>query len=369
MVDVANLNVRFNTTQLRKADDAIKSLITQTARLDKNLTQLRTTTTSLTPVFSRHANAVGKLTTRYGNLSTVLSSRVNRNFQTFGTRLNQVGSRLGMSAAQAQAFGATLGQTSARLMSNAAAAERASGEMAEMGADSLQAAAGVDRLANGLGKATQRQEQFGRGARRTGEQMQKNTGIAARLQAIFASFVTIYTIRVITEYADRWVSLNNFMNAVSDTALVAQDRLQGIADIARSTGGELQTVGTAFNRFIRATENIDVSDDTLLRYIQAFVRSGFLAGATAHELNGAMRQLGQGLQAGALRGDEFNSVAEQAPLLITAIADVLHTTRGELREFAATGGITTEVILQSLELLATRTEREWEEITFTFAQN
>ncbi|MGK3946524.1 tape measure protein, partial [Streptomyces caeruleatus] len=62
-----------------------------------------------------------------------------------------------------------------------------------------------------------------------------------------------------------------------------------------------------------------------------------------------MVQLGQGLSAGALRGDELNSVMEQLPRLGQALTKHLGITAGALRDFASTGQLTTEIIQKALE--------------------
>lgn len=74
-----------------------------------------------------------------------------------------------------------------------------------------------------------------------------------------------------------------------------------------------------------------------------------LSGANAAESAGAFLQLSQALGAGALRGEEFNSVAEQAPAVLTAIAKVMGEPVGSLKELAKEGKITREVVLKALQ--------------------
>lgn len=78
-----------------------------------------------------------------------------------------------------------------------------------------------------------------------------------------------------------------------------------------------------------------------------------LAGANAQESAGAFRQLAQALGSGALRGDEFNSIAEQAPLVLQAVADETGIAVGALRDFAAEGGITADIVIKALKRIET----------------
>mgnify|MGYP000645726663 CR=1 FL=1 len=92
-------------------------------------------------------------------------------------------------------------------------------------------------------------------------------------------------------------------------------------------------------------------------------------GKPISEVNGAIRQLSQGLAAGALRGDEFNSVAEGAPKVMDALTKSLKMTRGELREFAATGGITAEILVDAVSQYSTEAQRLADATGTTFEQN
>ena len=88
------------------------------------------------------------------------------------------------------------------------------------------------------------------------------------------------------------------------------------------------------------------------------VYSGFstavtLTGATAKESAGALLQLTQALGAGALRGQEFNSVAEQAPGVLRAIAKELDVPVGKLKQLAKDGKLTSDVLVKALKRVET----------------
>ena len=78
-----------------------------------------------------------------------------------------------------------------------------------------------------------------------------------------------------------------------------------------------------------------------------------LGGSTAAEASGAFLQLSQALGSGYLRGQEFTSVAEQAPMVLQAIAKETNKTVGELKDFAAQGGITSDIVLRALKRIET----------------
>ena len=73
-----------------------------------------------------------------------------------------------------------------------------------------------------------------------------------------------------------------------------------------------------------------------------------LAGASAQESSNAFRQLAQALGSGRLAGDEFRSVSEQVPTVLAPIAEELGVTIGELKQLAADGKLTSDVVLRAL---------------------
>jgi|TARA_R100000455_G_C6272595_1_gene129503 tape measure domain-containing protein len=73
-----------------------------------------------------------------------------------------------------------------------------------------------------------------------------------------------------------------------------------------------------------------------------------LAGANTIEASNAFRQLAQALGSGRLQGDEFRSIAEQIPTILAPIAEELGVEIGQLKEFAAQGKLTSDVVLKAL---------------------
>jgi len=78
-----------------------------------------------------------------------------------------------------------------------------------------------------------------------------------------------------------------------------------------------------------------------------------ISGSTAEESSNAFTQLAQALGSGALRGDEFNSISEQVPAVLTAISKETGIAQGSLRDFAAEGGITADIVIRALKRIET----------------
>ena len=113
----------------------------------------------------------------------------------------------------------------------------------------------------------------------------------------------------------------------------ATEALDGVTNITarlKPLGVSLQDIETTFIGFNTAAK---------------------LGGASAQEASNAFRQLAQALGSGRLAGDEFRSVSEQVPLILKPLADELNVSTGELKELAAQGKLTSEVVIRALRKL------------------
>jgi len=91
------------------------------------------------------------------------------------------------------------------------------------------------------------------------------------------------------------------------------------------------------------------SMEEITAIFNGFNTAAILSGASAQEQAGAMRQLTQALGSGVLRGDEFNSISEQMSAVLKPIADQLGVNVGALRDMAAQGKITKDVVVAAFK--------------------
>jgi tape measure domain-containing protein len=152
------------------------------------------------------------------------------------------------------------------------------------------------------------------------------------------------------------------------TARTTQDYVaaQGLVlRIAQETRQDLQSTGQLYTRLTTALKDTGASQAEIARMTETINKAFAVSGASATEAAAAVTQLSQGLAAGALRGDEFNSVAEQAPRLMDALAKSLGVTRGDLRKMAEDGKITADVIRAALADAAGTIDAEFAQLPTT----
>src|SRR5690606_13272892 len=104
------------------------------------------------------------------------------------------------------------------------------------------------------------------------------------------------------------------------------------------------------------------------RSTETITKAFQISGATAAEAAGGLRQFLQGIQSGTLRGEELNSVLENAPRLARALADGLNVTIGQLREMGQAGQLTGQEVIAALEGASAQIDAEFRELPITFDQ-
>nr|WP_314424757.1 tape measure protein [uncultured Erwinia sp.] len=229
----------------------------------------------------------------------------------------------------------------------------------------LQARRDIDAALNGMGGNMGRLEA---NVNRTERAADSASRSMSKLGAVASGLVAALSIQQVGAYADAWTVLNNKVaNSVKQGEQQAEV-MQRVFDISQATQSSLNGTATLYARLERGTRLLNTSSADLAK-LTTIINQGFaISGATTQEAENAIVQLSQGLAAGALRGEEFNSVSEQGSRLMIALADSLGVSLGELRAMAAQGKLTNEVIVNGLLSQGDAIGKEFAKTTVTISQ-
>ncbi|WP_340617464.1 tape measure protein [Xenorhabdus entomophaga] len=188
------------------------------------------------------------------------------------------------------------------------------------------------------------------------------------LTAIAASLIAALYVRQIAEYADAWTSVNNkLVNSKK-----AHEELNAVTtrvfDISQRTRTSLEATATLYGRLEKATRSLNMSAKDLGDMTETINKALIVSGATAAESSSVLIQLSQALAAGALRGEEFNSVSENGIRIMQAIADYLGKDIGQLKEMAAQGKLTSKIVIAAMKASAQKIGKEFSNTTSTIEQ-
>ncbi len=174
--------------------------------------------------------------------------------------------------------------------------------------------------------------------------------------------------RDLGETADAFAGLSARVKiATGDNAGFA-DTLQGVFDVAQRTGTAVDDVGQLFTKLVVAGKQLNITNADALKLTETITQATALSGGAAESANAAIIQLSQGLSAGTLRGEELNSVLEQAPRLARALADGLGVTTGELKKLGEAGSLTSAQVLSALQGQSAALQAEFDQLPPTIGR-
>ncbi len=169
------------------------------------------------------------------------------------------------------------------------------------------------------------------------------------------------------QIADSFQNISTQIRLVTNSSEEFQGALEGVRLVATETTTSLDATAKLYANISRAGKDLGVTQQQALDITRAINQSIQISGASAASSEAAIIQLIQGLQSGVLRGEEFNSMMEQAPRLTTALADSLKVTKGELRAMANEGELTAQVVIKALKEQAAVIGEEYKKVPTTIS--
>lgn len=183
-----------------------------------------------------------------------------------------------------------------------------------------------------------------------------------------ASYISIQGLKKAVDLSDSLVSMRARLDRMNDGLQTTQELETMIYQSAqRSRGSFTDTMGLVSQLGTMAGDAFSSSKE-IVQFAEQLNKQLALSGASGSSAQAAILQLEQGLASGVLRGDELNSVMEQAPALAKSIADYMHVSVGELCEMGSQGQITADIVKNALFAAAKDTNEEFEKTPMTWAQ-
>lgn len=192
-----------------------------------------------------------------------------------------------------------------------------------------------------VGRLTARLEKAGASTRRTGNNF-------SLLQQAIKRIGVENLIRQTAQLADQYTNLQNRLRAISGSFEEAGQASEALFEIANRNRTGVDGVVSLYAKLTPAAEELNASQSEILKVTEAVSQAFALSGASASESAGGIRQLSQALASGVLRGDEFNSIAENAPEILRLLSNELGVSTGALRELASQGKLTSDVVFDAL---------------------
>lgn len=185
---------------------------------------------------------------------------------------------------------------------------------------------------------------------------------------IVATYATVQTLSTALNLSDTLASTTARLNMMNDGLQTTQDLQNMIYLSAERARGSYQATADAVSKLgLMASDAFDSSEE-IIAFMEQVNKQFRIAGTEAAGIDAAMLQLTQAMGSGVLRGEEYNSILEQAPNIIQTIADYLEVPKGQLKDMAAEGKITADIIKAAMFAAADETNEKFESMPMTFEQ-
>lgn len=224
------------------------------------------------------------------------------------------------------------------------------------------ASVGIDGFSDKADKASKSSKKAGDGAKKFGDDAKKAgndiDGLKRKTDGLKTAFGTLKGVMFtalavagvggIIATADQMQNLASQIRLATDSTEqfhAVQTKLRAIANEQRSS---FDAVVDLYSNSQRSLSALGKSQQDVINFTRNMTMAMNVGGRSAQAQAAALTQLGQALASGVLRGDEFNSVAEQAPILMDLIAKEMGVTSNAIRDLAKDGKITADVVYNAV---------------------
>lgn len=200
-------------------------------------------------------------------------------------------------------------------------------------------------------------------------------GLMGMIKRVVGAYVGIQSVGKILNMSDELTQttsrldlMNNSFNEINGTANETSELVNMVYAAAQDARGSFSDMASVVARFGNNARDAFGNSEEVVAFADLVQKQMTIAGASTQEAANAELQLSQALGSGVLRGDELNSIFEQAPNLIQNIADYLDVPIGRIREMAADGEITADIVKAAIFSAADDINAKFDEMPMTWGQ-
>lgn len=188
------------------------------------------------------------------------------------------------------------------------------------------------------------------------------------LRNIVAGYFAMIAGGNVIKIADDWAAVDSRVKLATKSVEEHKHALNEIFDISQRSGQDYLASADLFSKVNRNAGDLGLSLDDSLNLAEIIGQTMTIGGGDQGAQQAALMQLGQALGSGALRGDELNSIIEQAPRLANAIADSFGVPIGQLKDLGKAGKLTSKELAQGLLKQADKIQKEFDQMPKTFGR-
>lgn len=223
----------------------------------------------------------------------------------------------------------------------------------------------IDETRRELDLAKQEMREFGETTRKAEQNVDSLTNSISSMVGAYLSFQGA---KKLVELSDTYVQTNARLGMMNDGLQTTEELQEIIFASAQRSRASYQATADAVSKLGLNAGDAFNSTQEIVAFAEQLNKQFVIAGTESSAMQGAMTQLVQALGAGALRGDELNSIFEAAPNLIQTIADYMQVPIGQIKELASEGKISADIVKNAMLSAADETNEKFESMPMTWGQ-
>lgn len=241
-------------------------------------------------------------------------------------------------------------------------------EVTDTLSDQVNPGAGFDKATTAANRASEQVDKFNQKQKQAEKEGEGVVNVWGRVKGAIVSALAAISVQKIIDLADGMTTTRARLDLMNDglqTTAELQDMIMASANRSRAA---YQTTADSISKMGIMAKDAFGSNAELIQFTELINKQFTIAGTSAAGIDAAMLQLTQAMSSGVLRGEELNSVFEQAPTIIQTIADYLGVPIGQIRSMAAEGQITSTIVKNAMLASADEINAKFEQMPMTFAQ-
>ena len=193
-------------------------------------------------------------------------------------------------------------------------------------------------------------------------------GLTNSVKGLLSAYIGFQGISKLLDMSDTLVSTTARLNLINDQLQTTAELNDMIFASANRTRASYTETAAFVAQLGSMAGDAFSSTAEIVAFAEQINKQLVISGASGESASAAIFQLQQALASGVLRGEELNSVMEQTPIIAQSIVDYLGISKGELRDMAAEGKITADVVKNAMFAAAEETNAKFEEMPMTWSQ-
>lgn len=276
----------------------------------------------------------------------------------------------GTAASKETAAAAKMVQQQARAYEAALRVQTA--EMNRAAAQSRAEAASIRQKAAAEREAERQSAAAAKAQKQYNQSMQEGNTAASKLTSTLRGMVGAYVglqgVKGLLNMSDTLVSTTARLDMMNDGLQTTNELNQMIFASANRTRTSYAETAAFVAQLGSMAGDAFSSSAEIVAFAEQINKQLIASGASGESASAAIFQLQQALASGVLRGEELNSVMEQTPVIAQSIINYLGISKGELREMAAEGAITADIVKNAMFAAAEETNARFEKMSITWSQ-